>query len=242
MKSALLALFALIKVPLAQLLASKKAWTVIIGLTARGLAKHGIVLPPDMANEIALAFGGLLVTYGVQDHGKAAAQVHAASMNEPAPATVVVDMTNVSSTQRQPQGGFAQFNLLLVIALGGALIGCAFMKSEAKQTGHAIIECVGTETKRAIAEYGPTIDDVLVNATSADGSIDKARVKNATRGFATNTAKCVLADAVARALNPAPADPAAPKSSPLEANPAELRAMFAELAGGATYRTPHGTL
>lgn len=75
MKAVLLALWILIRLPLAQLLASKKAWTVIIGLTARGLAKHGIVLPPDMANEIAIAFAGLLVTYGVQDHGKAAAQV-----------------------------------------------------------------------------------------------------------------------------------------------------------------------
>lgn len=129
--------------------------------------------------------------------------------------------------------------LLLLLLL---FAGCSFLKAEAKQTGHAVIECVGSEAKQAIKTYGPTVDDVLVNATASDGSIDKARVKDATRGFVTNTAKCVLIDAIARALNPAPADPAAPKSSPLEANPAALHELAAELGGGATYHTPSGTL
>lgn len=232
MKAALLALFALIKLPLVRLLSSMKFWTVILAVVTTQAAKHGFEVDPTTYWTIVGLFTALLTGQALQDHGKERAKVEA-------------DMVAKAS-----QGGFVSLEMLVgamcALFIVGTIMsvgGCAWLKSEAKETGKAAIDCVADQAaKQAIAEFGPTVDDVLVNATAADGSIDRARVKSATRAFATNAAKCVLADAILRALKPADADPGAPKSSPLEASAAELLLLYAELAGGKVYRTEHGTL
>lgn len=136
-------------------------------------------------------------------------------------------------------------DLFIVFAVFGVLLtlpGCAWSQHEARSVAGDVVDCTTKEATAKIAEFAPTVDDVLVNATASDGMLDKDRVKAATRGFATDTARCVLADAIARALSPKPADPNAPKASPLEADPAALRQVLDELGGGRSYRTPHGTL
>lgn len=132
--------------------------------------------------------------------------------------------------------------MLLVLAFMPHLTGCSWLKSEGKATAHDVVDCTTSEAKSLSKQFGPTIDDVLVTATNGDGSIDKARVKSAIKGFATDTARCVFADAVARALAPKAADPNAPKSSPLDADPAALHELLAELGGGKSYKTDWGAL
>lgn len=140
-------------------------------------------------------------------------------------------------------GAIDLFIVFLVIGAVLSSTGCgAWSKRESNAVAGDVVDCTKKEATAAIATFGPTLADVLVTATAGDGSIDKDRVKAATRGFATDTARCVLADTIARALNPKPTDPNAPHSSPLEADPAALHALFAELAGGKSYRTEHGTL
>lgn len=78
-------------------LTSLKFWTVILGLTATGLAKHGIVLPPDMASIIAAGFGILLAAQGAADHGKAAALINAKTPAAQSPAPTVVAVGEIKA-------------------------------------------------------------------------------------------------------------------------------------------------
>lgn len=70
-----LSLFSILKPPFVRLLSSMKFWTTVIGLTAAWLAKRGIVLPADMADEIALGFALLLGGQAATDVGKAKAEL-----------------------------------------------------------------------------------------------------------------------------------------------------------------------
>lgn len=144
-----------------------------------------------------------------------------------------------------PQRGSSAIDLMLLIAFGACIVGaiaCGALKSETKGVAGDVVDCTTTSALSSIKQFGPTVDSVLVVATNADKTVDVDRIKDAARGFATDAARCVLADAIARALNPKADDPNAPKSSPLEADPVALRQAFAELAGGKSYHTEHGTL
>lgn len=147
---------------------------------------------------------------------------------------------------KTPQSGFAALGTLLAIVVGTLILfniaACAWLSSTSKQVGKDVVDCTTKNAVSRISEFGPAIDAILVTATAGDGTVDKDRVKSAISGFATDDARCVLADAVARALSPKPADPTAPQASPLTADPLALRQVFGELGGGKTYHTPHGTL
>jgi hypothetical protein len=222
------------------LLSSKKFMTWLLGMFIALGAKYGFHVDPEVFWTLVGLTGVLLGAQGATDHGKAAAMVHAESMKEEPKLDLDV------GAARSSEAGFVSYATVLIIA-GVVLIcmsitACAMLRDEAKHEGRALIDCTTKSAKDTIATFGATVDEVLVSSTAADGSIDRDRVKAATKGFATNTAKCVLADAIARALNPKPDDPNAPKSSPLEAKPDELHALFADLSGGASYKTEHGLL
>lgn len=131
---------------------------------------------------------------------------------------------------------------IVFVVFGLLLTSCGATQTAIANTKHDVIDCTTKEAVSRIGEFGSMVDDVLVNATAGDGSLDKDRVKSAVKGFATDSARCVLADAIARALAPKADDPNAPKSSPLETDPAALRALLDELGDGKTYHTPNGTL
>jgi len=240
-----------------RLVESMKFWTtviaIIVTLFGTWLAKHGFDLSEQhttqVAEVIALFFTMLLGGQALTDAGKEKAKIVAATPRIEAISGQVLETSGSFDTKTSipPQSGFARLDTVLTVLMLGASIAlvcsaCGAFKSEAKHAAADVVDCTTKEASGRIAEYGPMIDDVLVTATAGDGTVDKDRVKSAIRGFATDTARCVLADAVARALSPKSTDPTAPHSSPLNADPLALRQVFSELGGGKTYQTPHGTL
>ncbi len=83
MKSALLALIALLKPPFVRLLSSMKFWTLVIGAVvtpfAAWLARHGFDMNDEhvakVAQYLAGGFAILLGMQGLADHGKEAAKL-----------------------------------------------------------------------------------------------------------------------------------------------------------------------
>jgi hypothetical protein len=118
-KATLIALFVMLKKPLVGLLESKKFWTAVIGSTATWAAKHGVVLDPEMAPYVAAFFLALLGGQALTDNGKAAAKVHADSMNETAPLPPTVTDDDLLSG---PEHGFASLGLLLSLALAAVVL------------------------------------------------------------------------------------------------------------------------
>lgn len=116
MKAALLALFALIKAPLCRQLSSQKFWTAVIGTASTYLAKKGIVLDPGMAPYVAGFFALLLAGQAANDHGKAAAQIHANSMNGATIEPIEGRVLELDSDAPN-QAGFARLELLGIVGL-----------------------------------------------------------------------------------------------------------------------------
>ena len=80
------------------------------------------------------------------------------------------------------------------------------------------------------------------SAGNGSGKLDYAPVKDFAKGFASDVTRCAVADAVARLINPPPADPNAPQISPLQVDRDAAIAGFRELFGGATFRTEAGEI
>lgn len=116
------------------------------------------------------------------------------------------------------------------------------LKTEGKRIASSTVDCGTAKAREAIAQYGGVVEAAVELATGTDGKVDRAKLADSAKSFAVDTGMCVLADLVTRHLAPKTADPNAPQSSALEADPLELRAAFYELAGGRAYQTPHGTL
>lgn len=77
-------------------LSSLKVWTTLFGILATMLAKKGIVLDPALAQYVAGFFGLLLVGQAANDHGKAAALIHAANAQMGLSLAAKVDMKLLS--------------------------------------------------------------------------------------------------------------------------------------------------
>lgn len=148
------------------------------------------------------------------------------------------------------QAGFAKLGLLLALACMGSCVwgfGCAWFTTAASKESKAVagdvVDCTKSEvTKNAITEFGPAIDALLVYATGGGGQLDAAQLGAGAKNFVKGVGGCVVADAIARALKPAPADPSAPKASPLVAEPGSLRNAMATLYPGVKFHTANGDL
>lgn len=136
----------------------------------------------------------------------------------------------------------AVLNLLALVFLLLIVSSCSWLKSESKATASNVVDCTSATVRSLNKQFGPVVDELLVQATSGDGQVDWSRVKYATRAFAVSTGLCVLAHSVQRAILPIQKALDTPQASPLEFDRESLRAGFAELAGGRTYRTELGTL
>lgn len=154
------------------------------------------------------------------------------------------------ATGRTPQGGFIDARVLVAMLCMTmlpmlAMFSCSAIGKEAKAVAASIVDCTKKETAGAVRELRPLGDALLVNAL-ADGKVDFGPVRDVAKGFATDVGRCVLADAVSRALSPKPVDPNAPKLSPLDVDTAALRAGFrqvaADLYGGVKFKTEAGEL
>jgi hypothetical protein len=132
--------------------------------------------------------------------------------------------------------------LCLFVGIVHTQTACATLKSGGKAVASDAIDCTKAEAMKAITQFAPVVDALLVYSTGGDGKIDTAALKSASKSFARDVGGCVVADAIVRALKPAPADPNAPKSSPLVADPVSLRAAIADLYPGASFHTASGDL
>lgn len=133
-------------------------------------------------------------------------------------------------------------NALALIFLLLIVSSCSWLKSESKATASDVVDCTSANVRSLNKQFGPVLDELLVQATGNDGEVDWTRIKHATRAFAVSTGLCVLAHSVQRALVPIQHALDVPKASPLELDAESLRAGFRELAAGRTYRTELGTL
>jgi hypothetical protein len=135
---------------------------------------------------------------------------------------------------------------VLLVGLLWHTSGCAWFKSETRAVAGDVVDCTKAEAVKAITQFGPALDALLVYATGGNGQLNADAVKDASKGFAKEIGTCVLADSITRALKPAAADPSAPKSSPLEADPESLRQAFEavrrSVAPGASFKTAQGVI
>lgn len=219
------------------LLTSKKfqasAITFVIWLGAR----FGAQLDPETATMAISPLMMFILSQGVAD------------LRKKTPCPKCGELVEVAiTTEPSKEGGFVRFDTMcLILFVLAILVGaCGWLQKEAKHVGADILDCVSEKAKAEIATYGSAVDAVLELSTGADGKVDKDKLADSTKGFAISAGACVFADAVARALNPKPDDPDAPKSSGLEVDALSLRAAFdgiaAERYGGKKFKTPHGLL
>lgn len=158
--------------------------------------------------------------------------------------------TRTEIQMKKPDGGFVDVRVLLMmmsltLVAVIAVIGCSAFRREAHAVASGIVDCTAKQTHAAVSELRPLGDAMLVNAIDA-GKVNWSPVRDLAKGFVTDVGRCVLADAVSRALRPPSNDPNAPKISPLEVDQDALRAGFkqlsADLYGGITFKTDSGSL
>ena len=144
---------------------------------------------------------------------------------------------------------------ILILALAVIFTTSCATIAECKQPAHAleakciainsVIDCTTPAAASMISQFKPLLEGAVQHATSGDGGIDLPSIKAVTASLATDDAKCVAA-AVFHAAVRRLADPNAPKSSPLVADPIMLKAGFesirTEQFGGKTFRLPEGSL
>lgn len=129
---------------------------------------------------------------------------------------------------------------LFLFGLTFCTASCGQLKDEAKAVAKDVVDCTTATATQAIGEYAPAVEQVVIDSISGDGKIDKDRVKAATKSFATDTARCVLASVIARLMKPPSSDPNAPQSSPLAVDLVGLEELRKEQLGALRYKLPGG--
>lgn len=135
-------------------------------------------------------------------------------------------------------------DVLIVLALGW-MFALVTSCGPVRRVAGDVVDCTRGETKTLIDQFGPVVDTVLVNATAGDGHVDVAQLKAAAKNFGKEIGGCVLASSVQRALSRSTGNTGGPQVSPVQAEPAALRAAFDAVRlelGGGTYRTTAGDL
>jgi hypothetical protein len=135
--------------------------------------------------------------------------------------------------------------LVLLVVACGSTTGQR-LKAGAGRVAGDFIDCTTPAAVTTIGELGPAFANVIRNATSDDGKVDGAPVKQALGALKSPAMQCAAAAVFAEMLRPREPDPDAPQSSPLEVDPAELGAVFellrTEHYDGARYQLEGGVL
>lgn len=133
------------------------------------------------------------------------------------------------------------FQFVILFGLTFCGCGCNTLKDEARATGKTLVDCTRATALQAIVEYGPTVEQVILDSVAGDGKVDVDRVKSVAKSYASDAARCVLAATVARLTSPpAPSSPDAPHAEPLALDRAALAAAWTDIRttqfGGATFK------
>lgn len=243
----MLAFLASIWAATARMCSSLKVQTTIVGLLVASGARWGIHVSPEVQAAILILFGALVHAQGQADHGKEAAKI-----NADAHLAVAFPMTGRAADvpPPTPPTGALAGAVLVAILFGCAtatIVACSSTpRSIAGDVVASAVDCLTPTASKIAHELGPVVDAQLAQLVDR-GDVDWNRARDVWKGIdPKGIAACVLAGAVSRALSPQPADPNAPKVSPLEVDATKLRASFevyrnAEL-GGQHYRLEAGVL
>lgn len=109
-----------------------------------------------------------------------------------------------------------RYILLLLVA------SCGPVQQEGKRLAADVVDCTTATALRAITEFGPTVEQVVIDAATGAGDLDWSRVKSATKAYATDAARCVLASTIARLMKPPASSPDAPQSAGVQLNAIEV--------------------
>lgn len=116
----------------------------------------------------------------------------------------------------------------------------------AKTGASVLIDCTAGELGKTAGELAPMAEKIVLDAIDSTGKVNWDPVKEYGKGLATDVGKCVLAEGIARALAPKPADPNAPKSADVVVDADAVKAGFAntvrQLYGDVTFQTSAGVL
>jgi hypothetical protein len=208
------------KTALLRLFSSMKFWTLLLGLGTSLGAKYGLNVDPETYWSMVGLFGLLLGVQGLNDHGKAKAEIETRSI----------------------QSGSARLDLLawLVLpAIAGVLFAtaCTALKSEAKHATSDVVDCMKPQLADRSHELGSVLETSVLSLITDQGHVDKAGFKALTRELKSDAAGCAIAAVVSRLSKPR--DQGAPFASPLTVDAGELQAAWAETQrqqfGGRTF-------
>jgi len=160
----------------------------------------------------------------------------------PAPGTTTTT-TTPGFVVRELVASIAVIAMVFGFVAGTAMVLASGCGPKSRMVLGDIIDCTKPNTKALVDEFAPVLDQVLVRATTGDGSIDWASVKDATKSFGMETGGCVLSTVIARALKPTTDQGG---SSPVHANADDLRRGFEEIRAsqleGKRFKTVAGEL
>jgi hypothetical protein len=123
-----------------------------------------------------------------------------------------------------------------------ALFGCGAAKEIATTTVGALVDCTRQQTAATVRELRPLMGVVLAHAVDSGGRLNYSNVRELAAGYATDVARCAIADGIARLVNPPPEDPGAPKIAPLQVDRDAAQAGFRELYPGVRFKTEAGEI
>lgn len=135
--------------------------------------------------------------------------------------------------------------LTIICALGACSGGCAGAAQHAGNVAAGTIDCLAPTAAEAVATFAPALATVVRSATSPDGHVDWAPIKDTAASLKTPAAQCVLAAVIKEALVPPKESAAAPQSSPAALDTASLLAGWEAQRsewGGARYQLAGGVL
>lgn len=130
------------------------------------------------------------------------------------------------------------FRLILLSIFGLTYCGCGQLKDEGRAVAKDFVDCTTQTAVQAIGEYGPAVEQSLVDAIGSDGKLDKERAKEVTKSLATEAARCVLASTILRLMTPPSSS--APQSEPLLVDLVGLHQLRTEQLGDLRYKLPGG--
>lgn len=211
------------KTALLRVFSSMKTWTLLLALLTSQGAKYGLDVDEKTYWTIVGLFGLLLGVQGLNDHGKAKAEIE----------------------NRSVQSGFVRIDALFLVVfflLFGAVTACSWLKGEAKEATADVVDCMKPQLVERSNELGAVLETSVLSLVSDSGSVDKAGFKALTRNLKSDAAGCAIAAVVARLSKPRGQDS---QASPLTVDAGELQAAWAdtrvEQFGGRTFALGAGS-
>jgi hypothetical protein len=125
---------------------------------------------------------------------------------------------------------------ILVVTL--IIAACSGLKNAGEQAAASLIDCTKKQTAATVRELRPLMSAVFTHVVDNAGRMDYGKVKELAKDYATDVARCAVADTVARLINP----PKEVGLAPVHVDRDAARAGFRELYPGVKFKTESGEL